>query len=90
MWSVWQSAFLSLIRSIYELAKTQIDSDGGDIRCPYMVANGVYITTNISSQAKMANIQRLFEAFGFESKDLIFEVRDIPKALKVDIADEKT
>ena len=65
-------------------------SDGGDIRCPYMVANGVYITTNISSQAKMANIQRLFEAFGFESKDLIFEVRDIPKALKFDISDEKT
>ena len=65
-------------------------SDGGDIRCPYMVANGVYITTNISSQAKMENIQRLFEAFGFESKDLIFEVRDIPKALKFDISDEKT
>lgn len=65
-------------------------SGGGDIRCPYMVANGVYITTNISSQAKMENIQRLFEAFGFESKDLIFEVRDIPKALKFDISDEKT
>lgn len=65
-------------------------SDEKSIRSPYMVANGVYITTNISSQVKMANVQKLFEAFGFESKDLVFEVRDIPKSMKFDINDEKT
>ncbi|MGN1457314.1 MAG: hypothetical protein ACI4XP_05085 [Acutalibacteraceae bacterium] len=65
-------------------------SDEKSIRSPYMVANGVYITTNISSKVKMINVQKLFEAFGFESKDLMFEVRNIPKSMKFDINDEKT
>lgn len=65
-------------------------TDKESIRSPFEIAPGIYITTNLSSQVKIANIQKLFESFEFESKDLQFEVRDIPKALKFDINDEAT
>lgn len=65
-------------------------TDKESIRSPFEIAPGIYITTNLSSQVKIANIQKLFEFFEFESKDLQFEVRDIPKALKFDINDEAT
>ena len=65
-------------------------TDKESIRSPFEIAPGIYITTNLSSQVKIANIQKIFESFEFESKDLQFEVRDIPKALKFDINDEAT
>lgn len=64
--------------------------DKDSIRSPFEIAPGVYITTNLNSQAKITNIQKLFESFEFESKDLQFKVRDISKALKFDINDENT
>ena len=71
-----------------KVVSTTLDKDS--IRAPYEIADGIFITTNLSSQMKMANIQKLFESFEFESKDLQFEVTNIPKTLKFDINDETT
>lgn len=49
--------------------------DAGRIRSPYEIGPSIYITTNLSSQSKVAAIRELCEYFKFDSSDLRYLVK---------------